>query len=245
MRPGCLHGENALVPQEFQRLSKQWKQAAQDQWGAERAQAARLAQRSTAKSAVPVVPTLQQKGGVEILLLAPELVELVGAALTGADRFERLAFAQGLLVGARGLLAQRFEAPDFVLELETKVVELFAQQAGKLKFRRGTSGGKRGRIGPCGIREKPFQPSHGFLSADHVERSSLQRERALVLKALTQAKEGRECETESHRRQTGRAMSRSREAFMSATSLVDCIRNSRSAGMSAMARSSSGSLFFW
>ncbi len=168
-------------------------------------------------------------------------------AVTGAQGFEDLAFAISLMVGCQCLLAQEFKLADVGLEFQAEAMQVLAEHGSELEFGGGASGAEFFRIGLRGVREKALQLCECLLSTSHLETGVLELQSALAFDTLPEAEERSESETEGHRGgvQAGRAMRRSREFFMTATSCADCMRNSRRAGMSAMARSRSGSLFFW
>ena len=129
------------------------------------------------------MPTLEQKGRVEFPLLTAQLFDMVGAELMRAQRFEGLAFTVSLLVGARCLLAQAFETPDFLFKLQTKPLQLLAEQAGKLEFGGGASGGKRSGVGEFGLDEKAVKLGERVLRSGEIEGSLLQGQRALAFEA--------------------------------------------------------------
>src|SRR5208282_1215473 len=151
------------------------------------------------------------------------------------------------MVGCHCLLAQKFQLANLRMQFLAEAMQVFAEHGGELEFRGGASGGETLGVGLSGIGEKLFQLCECLLGPRHLETGVLQLKRALAFDTLPEAEERSESETEGHRGgvQAGRAMRRSRESFMTATSCADCMRNSRSAGMSAMARSRSGSLLFW
>lgn len=196
-----------------------------------------------------MMPALQQVDSIEFLLLAAQLFLLVGAALASTQSLEDLAFAVGLMVFAGRLLAQEFELADVRLEFLAEAMQILPENGSELQFGGGAPGGERGRVGLSRAGEKALKLRQGFLGAGDLQVGLLQGERTLAFDALTEAEQRGENETEGHNfrgpYQAGSAMRRSRESFMTAASCEGCMRNSRSAGMSAMARSRSGSLPFW
>ena len=135
-----------------------------------------------------MMPALQQVGGIEFLLLAPQLVLLVGAALAGAQGFEDLAFAIGLMVFAGRLLAPQFEFAQVGLEFLAEVLQVLAENGSELEFGGGASGDERGGIGLSGVGEVALQLGQCFLGTGDPEIGLLQLKRALAFDALTQAK---------------------------------------------------------
>jgi len=95
-----------------------------------------------------MMPALQQVGGIEFLLLTTGLFLQIGAALAGAQGFEDLAFAIGLMVSPERLLPQEFEPANVRLEFLAEVLQVLAQNSGKLEFGASASGGERGGVGP-------------------------------------------------------------------------------------------------
>ncbi len=98
-----------------------------------------------------MMPALQQVGGIEFLLLAPQLVLLVGAALAGAQGFEDLAFAIGLMVGAGRFLAHEFKLADVCLEFLAEVLQVLAENGSELKFSGSASGNEPGGVRLSGL----------------------------------------------------------------------------------------------
>lgn len=146
-----------------------------------------------------MVHELEQVGSIEFLLLTPRLFKLIRAALARTQSFEDFAFAVSLLVGLGGLLTERFEAANFVLELEAELAELVAEEAGELEFGGGTSGGEAGRVGEGRVGEIAFELRECFARPGELQRGFLQSEGALALNALAESKQGRKRETESHK----------------------------------------------
>ncbi len=207
--------------------------------------AARVAAPRWAKSALSRVPALHQEGSVNLLLLTPRLFHLICAVLPGTQRFKNLALCQRPLIGLCRFLAQSFQAVNFVLHLNTQLLQLLTQKKSKVKIRSHASGRERAQIDLSRLFQEAVKPDKSFLGPCHMQRSLLQGERPLVFETLAKLKQRRKRKTKSHNRQPGSAISRSSDSCIPATSCVLCVRNSRSAGMSAIARSRSGSLPFW
>ena len=200
---------------------------------------------SPAKSAVPVTPALKQMRGVNLLLLAAQFILLIVAVLAGANGFEHFALAKGLMVVASGPLALAFEVANFRLELLAQVFEVLAVERCELELGGAAARRQAGGVGLSGIGEEAIELRERILGASHGETGFPQSQGVLPLDALAKTEQRRERETESHGSQDERAIRRPSESFMPATSSAPLMRKSRSAGMSTMAWSRSGSLFFW
>jgi len=134
-----------------------------------------------------MMPALQQVGGIEFLLLAAQLFLLIGSALAGAQGFEDLAFAIGLMVCAGRLLTQEFEPANVGLEFLAEVKQVLAQNGSELEFSAGASGRERGGVGLRGVGEEAVELCQRFLGAGGLEIGLLQLEGALAFDALAKA----------------------------------------------------------
>src|ERR1035438_8796997 len=120
-----------------------------------------------------MMPALQQVCGIEFLLLAPRLFELIDAALSLSQGFQHLAFAESPLIGLNGLLTECVEAANFFLKLNAKLPVLVAEEAGELEVGSSTSSGQAAQVGEGGVDQKAFEPRECFLGARQLQRSVL------------------------------------------------------------------------
>lgn len=186
-------------------------------------------------------PAPQQKRGVRFLLFAPHLFPLIHSPLTRAESFQRFPFLHRPPIDSGRFLPNGLKAANLFLDPDTQLPQLLPKQYGKVKFGRHPPPGEQAGILFGGLIEYAVKPAKRFLRAHHIHGSALQRDCPLALQALPQAKNWLERKVKGHTGQTGSAINRARESLIPATPSVDCIRNSRSAGMSAIARSRSGS----
>ena len=135
-----------------------------------------------------MMPALQQVGGIEFLLLAAQLFLLIGSALAGAQGFEDLAFAIGLMILAGCLLARELELANIGLKILAEAMQVLAENGSELEFAGGATGDERGGIGLSGVGEVALQLGQCFLGTGDPEIGLLQLKRALAFDALTQAK---------------------------------------------------------
>ncbi len=191
------------------------------------------------------MPALQQIGSVELPLLAAPLLFLVFAMLTRTQGFKNLTGAIGQSIAADCLLPRGLELMNFLLKFLAITMQIVTQIPKRIGARRhfflqrgSWNQTELSRQEIHRVESTPLgrgQPSGSLPVAE----ASVAVRCFAANEATARVQNERACG--GH---TGSAMSRRRESFIAITSCGDCRRNSRSAGIRAMARSRSGSLFF-